>query len=798
MSSNFPALTQDLLSKLPYHKGNSINPKYIFIGVGPGKDEFADPQKRAFIGYSGKLLDEKLINGVGIHTSECYYSNVLKERIPDDAFDLWIKQNPQTYATYVNLLRAELELVAKHANIIIPLGDVALRAVCKKSGITNWRGSILPSAVIEGKKCVPTIHPASILRDWTQLVYTRLDFQRIKEEAKTPDIKLPKRTYIIRPDFDTAIKHLQKYLNSPNPISVDIETFKSIRPNRIVSIQFADSSNYGFCLPFQYRNGTSYWSVEQEVVLWKLIYIILTTKRLIGQNFVRFDTFMLHFNGIPYDKILNNVHIDTMEAFQCLQPQLPKSLGFLASIYTREPFYKAEGKEWDSKTGEDEFWTYGCKDACITYEIAGQIEEDLKREKLWEFYLNHFQALSKPRMKCSIEGLPIDIKKREELLDDFNKEIIKNQCKITILAGSNVNVGSNKQMCELMYDVMKLQKQYKQDKKGGYSLTCDEDALLTLSTKSDSKIFQYIIEQRSLRVLKANNLESKLDSDGRIRTSFGFVESGRLSSAGTPLQTGTNLQNWQKRMRIMIVPPPGYVIGKGDLSQAEARIVAWRARSYETIQLFLTKLKDIHILTAAGIFNKPYELVTADERYSSKRTRYGFAYGMHGARFAKTYNKDAAELGKTLITVSTADFLIAKMHEIEPTVKENYWREIQEQLQKNKTLYNFAGRRLVFHDRLGDDLYRAAYSIYAQSTVADLINMIWLKAIERGINVVHQNHDELVWFSKIGEEEKDYKIVQEVSQIPIDICSDKSVPPLVIPIDVEFGANWYETRRIEK
>jgi uracil-DNA glycosylase family 4 len=778
-------LTPELLNLIPYRRGNATNPKYIFIGIAPGKDELADDLKRAFIGYSGRLLDNKLINGVGISMAECYFTNVIKERVLGDKHDIWIKENPKTFETYIRLLTAELNLVSPTANVIVPLGDIPLRIICNKKGITNWRGSIISSTIIPNKKCIPTIHPASILRTWSQLTYVKEDFKRIKVEAETPDIILPKRTYIIRPSFDLAIERLNYYATTNRLVSVDIETTRTI-----ASIQFSDDKDIGFCLPLQHKNGSSYWTPSQEAILWRIIYRILTTRKLIGQNFERFDSYVINFHGIPYKKVLAQVYMDTMEAFSCLQPELPKSLQFLTSVYTREPFYKAEGKEWSTREGEDEFFTYGCKDVCTVSEIAPQIEEELKEVGLWDFYIKRYRGMAIPRMMQSVRGMRVDLKKREQLSTEYTKEIVKTQCEITVLAGANINVNSHKQMKTLFYETMKLPKQYKDNK-----ITCDEDAILTLSTKSSSAIFPHIIKQRNQRLLKSNNIDCRLDSDNRFRTSLGFTETGRFTSSKTPLNTGSNSQNITKKMRVMFIPDDGKVLVNVDQSQAEARVVAWRGMMYKTIELFLDPTRDIHIETAIYIFKILKENVRRDfERYTAKRVRHAVNYGMQDEKFAKVYNKDAADMDLPFLNVLKAHEYMAGFHTMEPNLKAVYQREIAELVRKNKTLYNPFGRRTILHDRIGDDLFRSAWAWYAQSVVGDITNIIYEQVYNKW-EILNQGHDAILFQCCPYQVADLIADVRKVGNIELDICPDKTIPKLVIPLDFETGPNWLELNK---
>jgi DNA polymerase-1 len=520
-------------------------------------------------------------------------------------------------------------------------------------------------------------------------------------------------------------------------------------------------------------------------------------KRIIGQNFITFDTFILGMSGFDPIKIVRNIYLDTMEAFGLLEPELPKSLAFLTSIFTNECFYKSEGKHWGHKEGEDEFWTYGCKDVCYVHEIAPQLEEELKEENLWDFYQERYIKVGEQRVRMSMKGLKEDLKKKDEIAKEMSYKVIKAQSKLTLLAGKSINVKSTPVMRELLYGTMKLPPQWKDG-----HVTCDEDALLRLSAKHPSKIFEHIITVRHYRTLWSNNIEAKLDSDGRIRTAYGNTETGRFTSSKTALHTGTNLQNWEKSMRAMIVPDTDEdIFLEPDFSQAEARVVAWKGRMYETIELFLSG-KDIHKETAVVIFVKVVDEITGEERYVAKRIRHAINYDMHPPKFAAVYNKDAVELGYPFIDIPTAKGHIEKFHEMSPGLKKNYQKELAEEVSRTKTLFNVFGRRMRFHDRIGQDLFRAAYGWYAQSTVGDLTNTVLMKAKEKLQDkgrcfIAHQMHDGLLVQCKRKDVEDTASEILKMSKIPLDICGDKNVEPLVIPMEFKKGDDWYNLEEFE-
>lgn len=794
-------LTTEQLDKVPYHRG-PYTAKIVMVGEAPGADEEADEHHRPFVGASGREL-MRIIREQGLKESDIYFTNVLKQR-PNSKndFDLFVRENPKQYAIHCKILAAELALL-KDANVFVPVGAEALTVLTGRRSIESWRGSIIPATLptIKGKKCVSIIHPAAMLRQWLYRPSLVLDIARIKQEALIPDITLPQRIYNIRPSYTQVVTELTRLIHSPRLVSIDIESLPG--QGKIVMVQVCDDPYNAMSILLQRRDGTSVWPIEQELVIWKLLAQLFetprtlldgtTAPRLIGQNFSTFDTYFLGVHGVRWELMARNIHLDTMEGFGCLQPQLSKGLDFLTSIYTREPYYKSEGKEWSSKQGEEEFLTYGCKDVCVVHEIAPQIEQELREEGLWEFYQKRFVKMAHRRLGMTSKGLLVSLKTRKELDLSFSKEIIKTQCKLNILVGKKLNVKSFPQMRDLLYQEMKLPHQYANGR-----LTTGEDALLALSARHPSKVFEHVLALRSLRTLHSGNIKCRLDSDNHIRSSFGFAETGRCRSFGTPLGTGGNLQNWQHLMRSMIIPEPGMRFVEADLSQAEARVVAWRARDEQMIEMFLAG-KDIHRRTAKIVFQllcEEHEISKkAPERDTAKRIAHASNYAMKAFRFAQVYNKWAAEMGRPFITEKTAYLYLERYHtQVAPKIRSVYHKEIAAIIDASKTLFNPFGRRMIFHDRLGDELYKAGFAFYAQSTIGDLTNII-LDAVFDILDVRLQVHDSIL--AQCGPTDADVafvvKTLYDASQIPIEIEGRE----LIVPIEFKTGRvgdSWMDLR----
>lgn len=801
-------LPKDVLDKLPFCAGPT-NAKIAFIGEAPGRDEDAHPSKLPFVGSSGKLLRRLIETIIQVNPwTDVYFTNTLKERPPDNNYSAFAKANPNLILQHRKLLAMELKSI--NANVLVPVGNIALKMLTGKDSIEKHRGSILPCTLEgnEGRKCVPIIHTAATLqRNWkTYFPVTQIDLKRIKAQSTFSQIRRTKREFVIRPTFDQVITFLHDLSKSPDiPVGVDSETLRC----KIASIQLAKDPKLGLTIPFQYRNGKPYWPIAQECIIWQILskYLEHTSTRIIGQNVVAFDFFMFWLHGFDPFKLCTNLYLDCQDAFQCLQPQLPKGLDFQTSIYTEEPYWKDEGKEWDTKQGEDEFWIYGAKDACILPEIANYEEIYLKKRKLWDFYQKHFVFRRRHMLRMSITGIKCDESKRHELKQQYIADIVVNQAKITYFCGWNVNVGSHKQMKTLVYDQMKLPKQYTRRADGSFTLSCDKHALLKLSARTDtskSEVFSLILKQRERRKHYSDNITCPIDPDGRWRTEFGITETGRLLSRSTPIGTSSNLQNITKKMRVMFIADPGYVLLQWDLAQVEARIVAWRARDEKLIEFF-TSGQDIHRQTASVIFNKsPDDINEETERYPAKRIVHASNYNMGPEKFAMIYNADVARFN---LPIPMIDKLQARSWQslyfsAFPAIRNVYQREISEIVRKTKKLTTPFGRECIFHDRIGPELDREAFAYYAQATNADLTDEIIVRTSKdvRTIEdfspyntAIHNTHDGAIYIVKNDEVKDLVNFIYKAAQIPISIEGRN----LTVPIEFQVGDNWLEMEKVK-
>lgn len=378
---------------IPGHGPKDCN--VCFIGEAGGEDE--SNAGIPFVGASGKLLfndifkrtsikrrvEELFIPGKGIEyivDSNVYVTNVVPFFPGKDIFERRFYEDKSCKIPTKELLfhyaRLEAELKDVTANVFVAVGRHSLKAMCGKDGITNWAGSVIESTLLPGKKVIPFIHPAHTLREWYYRTLSIFDAKRVAFQSTFPEIRRKERHFILHPSLNDLRLATEMFVNSEF-VSFDIET----KGGHIACVGFANSPDFGICVPFV-ANGSHYWpSAAEEKEAWALIHRILTNPRSkkIAQNSL-FDMSHLAAHGIP----VANLWMDTMLVQNILYPELEKSLAILTRLYTDQHYYKdtgrialglgkrkgADAKSWDYRQSDEALWHYNLLDATITYEVA--------------------------------------------------------------------------------------------------------------------------------------------------------------------------------------------------------------------------------------------------------------------------------------------------------------------------------------------------------------------------------------------------------------------------------------------
>lgn len=763
------------------------NAKIYIVGEAPGTNE--ELEGRPFVGGAGRLLDRLLMES-GLVRRECRIGNVMRVRPPNNDFcyfyvDRGKKVPSDALVEGIRYLKEDIKKT--NPNVVVALGNEALRALTGESGINNWRGSILFCSEV-GCKVIPTIHPASLLRAWNNLPLVMFDFKRVREEAKTSDFNIRKREFKIRPTYGEVINEIKR-LMTVDKLSFDVETDED---RHITAIALTDSPWTGMSIPFTNSTGAPYWRVEEEVEIWKMLKLLLEYENVkkIAQN-AQFDIVILRVN--PWRIHVRGLVFDTMCGHHTVYPELAasestltgkhrigggKSLGLLCSIYTRQPYYKHWGKSGNDET----FWKYNCMDAAVTLECAEVIEKEMKEFGVYEFYYKLVHPLIDILIEMQMRGVKIDQEVRVKAWEDISKETNALQTKLGNVIGREINVMSPKQLKELLYHELNLPPVYK---KGTTQLTTNEEALETLSKKTPSPIFDLILKIRGNRKMLGTYLSDKGGEDGRMRCSYviGGTETGRLSSRESVFGTGTNLQNIPPGVcRRMFIPDEGKVFLNVDLSQAETRVVAYLAEEERLIEFF-DKGGDIHRLNASWIYGVNVGDVTSEQREKAKRGVHALDYGMGPVLFGKLFGCSKTEAVR----------LSQKYFDTFPKIKAWQFRT-QAQLGKCRTLTTPLGRKRTFFGMWGDQLFREAYAFVPQSTVGDTLNlaMIRLHQAHPDVEFMLQNHDAFV----IQVDDDKVGMWRERVKEAFDIKLYINGKTLVLPFDMKVGKNWQDMTKI--
>ena len=754
--------------------GPRDKPKIAIVGEAPGRDE--EREGRPFVGASGRLLDQMLA-AAGIARGECYITNVSKVRPPGNNFAaMFYDGGNKRFPTHALLdARKELwqELRTVQPSVVVPMGAEAMAALGIDGSISDRRGMM---NFHHNLRVLPTYHPAYLLRGMYELrPVVEADLKKALRQAL-----FPSRPYINinpNPSFEDVMELLYK---RPEYIAVDIETVETMH-TRMIGIAWSKFEAMAIPLMRGYEHA---WTAEQEAeILLGLQRLFLDphTKKFL-QNMMFDRTILARELGLE----LRSVILDTMLGHHLLFPELPKGLDFLCSIYTDHEHYWSYDKSSLNSTA-----TYCCMDCIVTFESALEIKDQLTERKQWDFYRGTVHRAAENLMRIQSRGVLIDQKAREEIKESTLGEMEDIRQRISRVVGHELNPSSPKQVANLCYEEWKLPKQIHPKTK---KPTTDDDALKILAKRHPVRemVLKDIIDFRQKRVLVGNFCEQLL-KDGRAMTSFnpaGTV-TGRLASSATIEGYGGNLQNIPRgKFRRIFIADPGKVLIKADLSQAEYRVLIWKARIYRVIDRWTTEPGfNIHMWNASeNIYKIPIEKVTKVQYQNAKNGVYGANYGIGPIKVSRMY----------IIELPEARFIINSYHQAVPEVKAVYQREIEQEINETRKIVNALGRERVFFGRLDEETYRAAYSHYCQSTVADLILDGLNELEESGVEVLLQIHDELV----VQCDDNPTSIretaakVKKAMERPLFIKGVDT--PLVIPVEMKIGKDWFNTVGVEE
>ncbi len=424
---------------------------------------------------------------------------------------------------------------------------------------------------------------------------------------------------------------------------------------------------------------------------------------------------------------------------------------------------------------------------------------------IYDFYRYHIHPLAFNLVTLEQTGVLLDEEARERHRVEETERAEKALRELEKLAGRPVNPNSSKQVQELLYDQLKLPTVRSKDHK----ITTDEEALRKLKrTFPDEQVIQLIITYRKATKIISTYLDVKTGPDNRMHSSYNpsGTETGRLSSSRNIHGEGTNLQNIPAgkglditNIRDIFIAPPGKLLLKGDLKQAESMVVAWRLKALGYPQLrdkYQDPLFDIHRWAAAFALGIPESAVKKRDRDVFKIVNHSGNYMSGPGVLVKTGLKHGIDF-----SYAQAKQLLEKKRIQMPELY-RWWNTVAETIKRTRTMTNCFGRQRLFFGRVDEkdnDTIRKAVAWEPQSTIGDLTNTILRRFYEPGFLPpecfpVLQVHDEIVL--ELPEDQLDncVKAFKEASHVPLLIAP---YDPLVIPIELSCGKNWRDMNEIK-
>ena len=613
--------------------------------------------------------------------------------------------------------------------------------------------------------------------------------QSVKSVSKKIDVTKYKTINKIA-DFDKLLKKLE----DQSLISVDTET-SSLNPLEadLVGISVCYSPNEAYYIPVKHKKENC---LNKKVVIEKIKKIFEDKSiKKIGQN-IKFDNLILKKEGINTNPIedtmllsytldagLNRHNLDTLSEIH-LDHKTISYKDLVGSGKNKMIFEEVDLKKATEYAGED---------ADVTFRLFEILKSRLDKEKLNRIYESFEKPLVQILSQIEMNGIKINSEYLKKLSKNFTEKIKKIEKRIFLIAKKEFNIGSPKQLGEIIYNELKITN-LKKTKKG--SLATSANILEDLALKG-YEFPKLVLDWRQLSKLKntyTDALQDHVNSNTkRVHTSFllAATNTGRLASSDPNLQNIPIKTDDGREIRKAFIAEKNNILISADYNQVEMRILADLAEVKELQKAFLNK-EDIHTLTASQVFNVPIKKVDQNLRRKAKTINFGIIYGITQYGLAKQISVSNQE---------ALDFINAYFKKF-PEIKD-YMEKTIKFCKKNGYVNNIFGRRIHLKG-INDKNFsvrsfqeRAAINAPIQSSAADIIRLAMIK-IDDLINsnkiykakMLLQIHDELVFECQKSNQKNVEKIVKKT----MESVSSSDYHMFKIPLDVNVnsGNNWDE------
>ena len=640
---------------------------------------------------------------------------------------------------------------------------------------------------------------AAALTQW----YKELEFKGWLSEALTDgEVDSPNESSPVEPpppplDVITVFKASQlddwiQAIEAAPLFAFDTETTSlNYMQAEIVGVSVAVATDRAAYIPLAHDYPGAPEQLDRDTVLGRLRPLLEDSKRLkVGQN-LKYDANVLAnygitLRGIAHDSMLQSYVLDAVGSRHDMDTLALKYLG-QKTTHFEEVAGKGAKQITFNAVAIEQAAPYAAEDAAVTLKLHETLWPKLESDAcLSKLYRTIELPLVPILSRIERNGARVDRQRLADQSHELSERMATLEQSAHDLAGQSFNLGSPKQLGEILFQKLELPV-LKKTPKGAPSTA--EEVLAELAL--DYPLPAVLMEYRSLSKLRStytDRLPEMIDpGTGRVHTSYhqAVTATGRLSSSDPNLQNIPIRTEEGRRIRQAFCAPTGRSIVAADYSQIELRIMAHLSQDQGLLGAFAANL-DVHSATAAEVFGVSLEDVTTDQRREAKAINFGLIYGMSAFGLARQLRLGRHE----------AQTYIDRYFERYPGVA-NYMTQTRELAHSQGYVETLFGRRLYLPEINARNKQRqmaaerTAINAPMQGTAADIIKMAmiavdeWLGTANIDALMIMQVHDELVF------EVADTEVAKLTAAIP-SLMAD--VASLDVPLLVETGVgiNWDE------
>ena len=643
------------------------------------------------------------------------------------------------------------------------------------------------------------VNTAELIKLLTELGFLTW-LKQLANSAESPQVvpeTANEKPDVVESSYETILteQQLNQWLNridNAELFAFDTETTSlDYSKAQIVGVSFAVEAGKAAYLPLAHTYPGAPEQLDRTATLAKLKPLLENPdKHKLGQH-LKYDAHVLANHGISLCGIAHDTMMESYvlnsTATKHNMDDIAKTYLGVNTIHYEDVAGKGAKQIPFQEVAIEQATPYAAEDADITLRLHQCLLPKLQQlPSLYALYTEIEIPLISVLERIESNGVLIDSAMLAQQSLEIASKVVSIEQHAHNLVGRTFNIGSPKQIQEILYDQQKLPV-LKKTPTGQPST--DESVLQDLAV--DYELPRLILEYRGLSKLKStytDKLPQQVnDKTGRVHTSYhqAVAATGRLSSTDPNLQNIPIKSEEGRKIRQAFIAPPGYKILAADYSQIELRIMAHLSGDSGLLDAFNEGL-DVHRATAAEVFGVAPEQVTNDLRRSAKAINFGLIYGMSSFGLAKQLGLSRSQ------AQSYIDLYFARY----PGVK-NYMDTIREQAREQGYVETLFGRRLYLPEiksknaAMRQYAERTAINAPMQGTAADIIKraMIatdqWLIREQADAKMIMQVHDELVF--EIAED----KLADYSDTIRSLMCNAAELTvPLIV--DVGIGNNWDE------